>query len=673
MYRGSAGRANGGVGAGAWFPWMMAPSGPRRRVLLLAACSLAAAIMLLSLLSTKSASSSRASSSSSGSGSGSSSSDVGSGSGSNVGSSDSGGGSMERLGADPIANPRLLSDLDLPKLVARLLSEPPPSVEPHSQAQPAELETPAAVVAAAAAAAADDRGSEGTGGGGGSGAGAVAGGANPDGGMHPFGQSLPQLSAGVGAAGAAAAAAGGGSGGSGDSGGDADGAAGGAAGGDPWRPGDHLYLERLGFELETSLRQQVFCEEAFPLLELEAAAEAETGSVGGGGGGGGFAGGAGLAARQLAPGVAIYVYAGDDEVSRLVRSGAGWENELLREILWALEQPLPYHLTVAGSGGAAAAAATAAAMKGQPSGREGTVGRRLAAAATAAGDGAKAMLLDSAAVRRAMDAVNAMEAPTAPATAVSGVPGGAASGAAGSTTGTAAATPAAAVTAGASPPPLFVDVGANVGWFAVNAAARGYRVAAFEGMATNVGLMRASVCASPALAGRLRLFSFGLGDREAQCYLFSDINNRGDGITMCDATSQSDAAARVPRGYALRGRLRLRRMDSVLKQPRDGDIKVLKVDVEGYEPHVFAGMGDLRAWYIATEFNPVLLSGVNPGYRPAQLLEDLLSRRYRLSTASFRGPWLTEGQVRRLAAEVKHPVSMYGAHEDLFVQFPGGA
>ena len=55
---------------------------------------------------------------------------------------------------------------------------------------------------------------------------------------------------------------------------------------------------------------QVFCEEAFPLLELEAAAAAAEG-----GGGGGFASGGGVAARQLRPGVTMYVYAGDDEVS----------------------------------------------------------------------------------------------------------------------------------------------------------------------------------------------------------------------------------------------------------------------------------------------------------------------------------------------------------------------
>ena len=33
---------------------------------------------------------------------------------------------------------------------------------------------------------------------------------------------------------------------------------------------------------------------------------------------------------------------------------------------------------------------------------------------------------------------------------------------------------------------LFVDIGANLGWFSVNMAARGYQVAAFEGAAIRV-------------------------------------------------------------------------------------------------------------------------------------------------------------------------------------------
>lgn len=41
---------------------------------------------------------------------------------------------------------------------------------------------------------------------------------------------------------------------------------------------------------------------------------------------------------------------------------------------------------------------------------------------------------------------------------------------------------------------LFVDIGANVGWFTLYVASRGYDVAAFEGMRSNVQLIRTSLC-----------------------------------------------------------------------------------------------------------------------------------------------------------------------------------
>ncbi len=54
--------------------------------------------------------------------------------------------------------------------------------------------------------------------------------------------------------------------------------------------------------------------------------------------------------------------------------------------------------------------------------------------------------------------------------------------------------------------------------------------------------------------------------------------------------------------------------------------QVLKVDVEGYEPHVLSGAAGLsRVWYVAAEYNPVLLRGVNAegagpeGYRPGKV------------------------------------------------------
>ena len=132
-----------------------------------------------------------------------------------------------------------------------------------------------------------------------------------------------------------------------------------------------------------------------------------------------------------------------------------------------------------------------------------------------------------------------------------------------------------------SVPPLMVDIGANVGWFTLNAAAAGARVAAFEGgmlgggasvlpdhasskcmgcaagscllpcfrawwritvplppsatppthpptpaplrpaagMPSNIQLIRTSLCHSPWLMERTALYATGLGDQDAQCYV----------------------------------------------------------------------------------------------------------------------------------------------------------
>lgn len=121
--------------------------------------------------------------------------------------------------------------------------------------------------------------------------------------------------------------------------------------------------------------------------------------------------------------------------------------------------------------------------------------------------------------------------------------------------------------------PLAVDVGANVGWFALNAAAAGARVAAFEAMASNAALLRASLCANPWLMARTALYATGLGarcvcvlsawrlvsqyelmlccvanctshtqtyttihkqlTRRERCHIISAKSNRGDGHTVC--------------------------------------------------------------------------------------------------------------------------------------------
>lgn len=114
---------------------------------------------------------------------------------------------------------------------------------------------------------------------------------------------------------------------------------------------------------------------------------------------------------------------------------------------------------------------------------------------------------------------------------------------------------------------LFVDVGANIGWFSLSVAAKGYRVAAFEAMDANVRLIQQALCLnSPSIRESIKLFNVALGSRAEACYVFSGNNNVGDGVTLCGAGDQAAALARVPQGYTLRSTTRVRRLDRILNE-----------------------------------------------------------------------------------------------------------
>jgi hypothetical protein len=70
----------------------------------------------------------------------------------------------------------------------------------------------------------------------------------------------------------------------------------------------------------------------------------------------------------------------------------------------------------------------------------------------------------------------------------------------------------------APPRPFVIDAGANVGWFTINAAAAGGAVAAFEAMAANIALLRASLCANPWLMDRIALYGVGLAEKCARLF-----------------------------------------------------------------------------------------------------------------------------------------------------------
>ena len=131
----------------------------------------------------------------------------------------------------------------------------------------------------------------------------------------------------------------------------------------------------------------------------------------------------------------IYFYATQDIVSDVIDKGQVWEEEDINQILWAMEQPLPDDL-----GGS----------------EQDQLQERLfdrASTSLSIGKGRRMALGMYKRRRRTL-------MPGAGAPPEAAKPG---STSAGSRDG------------------LFVDIGANIGWFSASLASRGYKVAAFEG------------------------------------------------------------------------------------------------------------------------------------------------------------------------------------------------
>lgn len=133
--------------------------------------------------------------------------------------------------------------------------------------------------------------------------------------------------------------------------------------------------------------------------------------------------------------------------------------------------------------------------------------------------------------------------------------------------------------------PVYLDIGANIGSIALALAAAGFKTYAFEAMHRNQLALYSSLCATPELMDRLTIFPYGLGSAPAHCDMMSDSINIADGHTVCSEEVKAHMAAK---GYTVLSSVDIVTLADFLEGVQ---IDVVKMDVEGFEPHVLAGSG----------------------------------------------------------------------------------
>ena len=134
----------------------------------------------------------------------------------------------------------------------------------------------------------------------------------------------------------------------------------------------------------------------------------------------------------------------------------------------------------------------------------------------------------------------------------------------------------------------FVDVGANIGYITLFAAALdpSIHVTAVEAMPWHYQLLEASLCRNPGLAARVKLFKVGLGPEDV-------------GQSLCmSAEAHNAAATSASLGACAPGAgvtVPMTTLDAVLAKSWPIQPDFLKIDVEGFEPLIFKGAQQLLA------------------------------------------------------------------------------
>jgi FkbM family methyltransferase len=212
-----------------------------------------------------------------------------------------------------------------------------------------------------------------------------------------------------------------------------------------------------------------------------------------------------------------------------------------------------------------------------------------------------------------------------------------------------------------------IDAGANIGVFTLQAARAvgpGGKVHAFEPMKTTFGMLARSVEAND-FGARCMLYNEGLGAAEGDgaFHMSMHLTNPGSSyITMDGAmdgsmSSAAGSGARHSAGPAGE-HIRIRPIDAIDHAHR---IRFIKIDVEGYEPHVIRGATRTlteHAPVILTEFFPRSLRAIGgisgPDY--VAMLEKL-GYRMAVFTAGRGGEKVTPANACRFD-DIAEPISL---------------
>jgi FkbM family methyltransferase len=198
-----------------------------------------------------------------------------------------------------------------------------------------------------------------------------------------------------------------------------------------------------------------------------------------------------------------------------------------------------------------------------------------------------------------------------------------------------------------SPDCRVLDLGANIGWFAVQAVLAGAEVDAFEPVPHIADVLERNISrAMERGAGSARVHRYAAGAESSSAEIFLASSNRGDNRVVdrgAEAPADMDGAVAVE--------IQIRKVDELVTGPID----VLKIDTQGSEWHALSGARSLLNaspnLALLIEFWPYALRGASG----AELLAFLESEGFCMGKATAAPYPMNPARILR-QAETRDPV-----------------
>lgn len=193
---------------------------------------------------------------------------------------------------------------------------------------------------------------------------------------------------------------------------------------------------------------------------------------------------------------------------------------------------------------------------------------------------------------------------------------------------------------------VFWDVGANVGQHSLFMARHAAQIHAFEPWPT--AQIRCRTLLADNHISHVTLHDFGLGDSDQELDFFAPASeNMGTGSFCADCNDNQ---------YA--GRLRVRRGDDVAAELKLDRLDVVKIDAEGFEPRILAGMQETLR-----RLGPVVVAEIGLDVHGITDLASLFPMGWHLMAASSHPE---DDKIVPLEVEGRRMVTVIAAPPDKF-------